>query len=93
LSPANLPSYFSWLDALSYAKYTYVGVALNELGGLGLSCTLAQQNSSGECPGGENTITSLGLNQLSIESCAWVLILMVITFRILAYLAIRFIKW
>jgi hypothetical protein len=26
LSPANLPSYFVWLDALSYVKYGYVGI-------------------------------------------------------------------
>jgi len=93
LSPANLPSYFSWLDALSYAKYTYVGVALNELTGLALSCTDAQRDSSGQCPDGEATIASLGLNKLSVQSCAWVLVLMVVVFRIGAYLAIRFIKW
>jgi ATP-binding cassette subfamily G (WHITE) protein 2 len=93
LSPVNLPSYFKWLDALSYAKYTYIGVALNELTGLALSCTDAQKDSSGNCPGGEATIASLGLNKLSIEACAWVLILMIVIFRIAAYLAIRFIKW
>ena len=26
LSPANLPRYFVWLDALSYVKYAYVGI-------------------------------------------------------------------
>jgi len=93
LSPANLPSYFSWLDALSYAKYTYVGVALNELTGLVLTCTDAQRNAAGECPGGEATIAALGLNKLTISSCAWVLILMIVVFRAGAYLAIRFIKW
>jgi ABC-type multidrug transport system ATPase subunit/ABC-type transport system involved in multi-copper enzyme maturation permease subunit len=92
LSPANLPSYFSWLDALSYAKYTYVGVALNELSGLALTCTAAQLTPSGECPGAA-TIETLGLNKLSIEGCAWILILMIVVFRVAAYLAIRFIKW
>ncbi|KAI9144775.1 P-loop containing nucleoside triphosphate hydrolase protein [Paraphysoderma sedebokerense] len=38
LSPANLPKYFAWIDALSYVKYTYVGVSLNELTGLTLKC-------------------------------------------------------
>jgi len=93
LSPANLPSYFSWLDALSYAKYTYVGVALNELQGLVLSCTASQKNSLGVCPDGEDTILQLGLNKLSIVACAWILILMIVVFRVGAYLAIRFIKW
>jgi ATP-binding cassette subfamily G (WHITE) protein 2 len=93
LSPANLPKWFTWLDALSYAKYTYVGVALNELQGLTLSCTDAQRNAAGACPGGEDTIRSLGLDSLTIPICAIVLVGMVIVFRIGAYLAIRHIKW
>jgi ABC-type multidrug transport system ATPase subunit/ABC-type transport system involved in cytochrome c biogenesis permease component len=93
LSPANLPKWFTWLDALSYAKYTYVGVALNELQGLTLSCTDAQRNAAGACPGGEDTIRSLGLDKLTIPICAIVLVGMVILFRIGAYLAIRHIKW
>lgn len=93
LSPANLPNYFSWLDALSYAKYTYIGAALNELTDLHLTCTTAQQNANGECPGGEATIVSLGLDKLSINACAGILVLMIVFFRIGAYLAIRYIKW
>ena len=38
LAPRRLPKYFSWLDALSYIKYTFVGTALNELQGLVLTC-------------------------------------------------------
>lgn len=93
LSPANLPSYFSWLDALSYAKYTYVGVALNELTDLTLSCTDAQRNAAGECPSGQATITTLGLDSLSVSVCASILVAMVVVFRVGAYLAIRFVKW
>jgi hypothetical protein len=33
LPPKNLPSYFSWLDALSFVKYSYTGIALNEHNG------------------------------------------------------------
>jgi ATP-binding cassette subfamily G (WHITE) protein 2 len=93
LSPANLPKWFVWLDALSYAKYTYVGVALNELQGLTLSCTDAQRNAAGACPGGEDTIRTLGLDKLTIPICAAVLVGVIVLFRIGAYLAIRHIKW
>jgi ATP-binding cassette subfamily G (WHITE) protein 2 len=93
LSPNNLPSYFVWLDALSYAKYTYVGVALNELDGLSLSCTDAQRDATGQCPGGQATISSLGLDKLSISLCASILVCMIMFFRVGAYLAIRYIKW
>lgn len=33
LPPRNLPAYFSWLDALSFVKYSFTGIALNELEG------------------------------------------------------------
>ena len=94
LSPANLPKYFSWIDALSYVKYTYVGVALNELTGLVLTCTNAEKISN-RClyPTGEVVIESLGLNQLTIGTCFGALFAMIIGFRFIAYLGVRYIKW
>eukprot|EP01111_Echinosteliopsis_oligospora_P006031 TRINITY_DN1997_c0_g2_i1.p1 TRINITY_DN1997_c0_g2~~TRINITY_DN1997_c0_g2_i1.p1 ORF type:complete len:623 (+),score=155.49 TRINITY_DN1997_c0_g2_i1:63-1931(+) len=94
LSPALLPNYFSWLDALSYAKYTYVGISLNELQGLVLTCTDAQRNAAGNCPvpNGEFTIKALGLDKYSITMCAFVLVAFITFFRTGAYFAIRFIK-
>ena len=38
VAPSNVPKYLSWIDALSYIKYAFVGSALNELQGLQLSC-------------------------------------------------------
>jgi ATP-binding cassette subfamily G (WHITE) protein 2 len=95
LSPANLPKYFAWLDALSYCKYAYVGIALNELTGLVLTCKDSERNAAGNCPiqNGEQTIRTLGLDVLTIEACAGVLIAMIVFFRVGAYLAIRYIKW
>lgn len=88
LSPAALPSYFKWLDALSYAKYTYVGISLNELTGLTIKCDAAN------CPikNGEQTIKTLGLDSYSIPMCSGILLVMIFVLRVGAYLAIRFIK-
>lgn len=96
LAPISLPKYFVWLDALSYAKYTYVGVALNELQGLVLTCTDAQRaKGNGTCPtpNGEFTIKELGLDSLTVTGCAFTLLAMIVFFRVAAYLSIRFIKW
>jgi ATP-binding cassette subfamily G (WHITE) protein 2 len=92
LSPANLPKYFVWLDALSYVKYTYVGISLNELTGLSLNCdNLA---SGATCvTSGETTINNLGFDQYSISLCAGVLVVMIVGFRMIAYLGVRYIKW
>lgn len=95
LSPANLPNYFSWLDALSYVKYTYVGISQNELDGLTLTCTPQQQKPDGSCPvpSGQFTIDALGLDYITIGDCAGILISYIVICRIIAFLGVRFIKW
>jgi ATP-binding cassette subfamily G (WHITE) protein 2 len=93
LSPANIPGYFKWLDTLSYCKYSYVGIALNELQGLTLTC-LPSELVNGACPitSGQTTINSLGLNQYTIGGCVGGLALIIVISRIIAYLALRFLK-
>jgi ATP-binding cassette subfamily G (WHITE) protein 2 len=96
LPPINLPAYFKWLDALSYAKYAYTGISLiNELTGLVITCApedLAKNN--GVCPitSGEQTINSLGLSYISITGAALVLVAFIVFCRA-GYLGIRYIKW
>jgi ATP-binding cassette subfamily G (WHITE) protein 2 len=89
LSPANLPPYFVWLDALSYVKYSYVAVSLNEQRGLQIECPQA----GGSCKSGDDTISHLGMDKFNIGMCAGVLIAMIVFFRLIAYLGVRFIKW
>jgi ATP-binding cassette subfamily G (WHITE) protein 2 len=72
-----------WLDALSYVKYTYVGISLNELTGLELYCKPEQLNAQGKCPitSGEQTIKALGLDYISIPDCAGILVAYIIICR------------
>jgi ATP-binding cassette subfamily G (WHITE) protein 2 len=96
LSPSNLPVYFSWLDALSYVKYTYIGIAINELQGLHLYCSdKALAASGGKCAitRGEQTMATLGLDQYTIGGCAGILILYIVFCRTVAFLGVRYIKW
>jgi hypothetical protein len=90
LSPAKLPKYFAWLDALSYVKYVYVGISLNELTGLDLACSLADKT---KCSTGAGKIAELGLDYISIEGCIGTLIGMIFFFRFLSYLGVRYVKW
>lgn len=93
LSPKSLPKYFAWLDALSYVKYTYTAISLNELRHLKIRCTDSEY-VGGVCPitSGEQTITSLGLDYLNIGSCATILIFYILITRAIAYLGIRYLK-
>ena len=96
LSPAELPSYFVWIDAVSYVKYAYTGISLNELQGLNYTCTPEQLSPpiNGTCPvtSGQQTIDLLGLDYLSIGGCIGVLFGLLVTLRLLTYLAVRFNK-
>lgn len=92
LSPANIPKYFVWLDAISYVKYTYTGISLNELTGLQLTCENLAHNAV--CiTSGEETIQRLGLDYMSIGASAGVLVIYIFLTRLIAYLGVRYIKW
>jgi ATP-binding cassette subfamily G (WHITE) protein 2 len=91
LSPANLPNYFRFLDALSYVKYSYVGIALNELQGLHLWCSPAVP--AAKCATtGEAKIRELGLDQYTVGECAGILVAYIVFCRTVAFLGVRFIK-
>ncbi|CAF4219034.1 unnamed protein product, partial [Rotaria sp. Silwood2] len=92
LAPARLPKYFSWLDALSYIKYVYVALSLNELEDLKLTCT-ANELAAGKCiTEGEVTIRDLGLDYISIGGCIGVLFAFIIGWRVIAFFGIRYLK-
>ncbi|PRP87833.1 hypothetical protein PROFUN_04307 [Planoprotostelium fungivorum] len=93
LAPINLPRGFVWLDALSYVKWAYTGISINELTGLVITCTDAQR-VNGVCPieRGEQTIQNLGFDKFNIGECIGALFAIIIGCRIIAFLALRFIK-
>ena len=73
----------------SYLKYVFVGVAINELEGLNYSCTDADD----ECiRKGEQTMESFGYDQYTIGFCGGILVVYIVGCRLVAYLALRFIK-
>ena len=92
LAPAFLPKYFAWLDALSYVKYTYVGASLNELYDLKLVCS-KNAVSRFDCKRtGEDFIKELGLDYISIGGCIGALVAYIVICRLIAFLAVRFLK-
>lgn len=96
LSPAHTPVWWRWLDSLSYVKWTYVGISLNELTGLVLDCTPSElEKAGGKCPvtSGEQLISQLGLEQYSIGLCAGILVVYIFVCRFAAYLGLRLRKW
>jgi ATP-binding cassette subfamily G (WHITE) protein 2 len=99
-----LSGYPAWnfADALSYVKYAFIGVSLNENMGLVLTClptdkgyTLANPNGCftvAQGPKGANINAFYGYNRYTIEFCAGVMIAYIIVARLIAYLGLRFVK-
>ncbi|CAF0924139.1 unnamed protein product [Adineta steineri] len=100
LAPSRVPVYFSWLDALSYIKYSFVGASLNELHGLQLNCNglkttmfNATYNITETCiTSGEELIKERGYDHISLEGCIGVLIAFIIFCRAWAFIGVRFLK-
>lgn len=90
LPPTKLPNYFVWLDALSYVKYTYVGLALNELHGQTYTCL---DSDPKPCTlTGQQVIERNGFDFISIPGAGFAIVGLIIGFRLLAYLIIRYRK-
>ena len=92
LAPSRLPKYFAWLDALSYVKYSYVGISLNELQDLKLTCTTSDREHLSCIENGETIIQELGLDYLNIAGCVGALVGFIVICRGIAFLGVRFLK-
>ncbi len=92
MAPSRLPTYFVWLDALSYVKYTFVGTSLNELQGLNLACTDVDREKFSCIENGEALIIERGYNYITIGGCIGALIGYIVFCRIMAFLGVRFLK-
>jgi ABC-type multidrug transport system ATPase subunit len=93
-SPAQLLDYPHWkfADALSYIKYCFVGIALNELKGLELSCTDAQIAQNTCISTGEAIIEQKGYDQYHEDFCVGILVVYIVGCRLLAFIALKFLK-
>ncbi len=92
-SPAqiNIARMHSWrfADGLSYIKYAFVGIALNEFHGLELSCPAGKKC---QYTTGEQIIHDKGYDEYSIGFCAGILVVFIVGCRLVAYGGLRFIR-
>eukprot|EP01038_Epipyxis_sp_PR26KG_P009365 gene9365-12616_t len=103
ISPKQVSLYPDWrfADALSYIKYAFVGVSLNENSHLLITCEKSELTASGACtlpPLTSSPFTGAkynayyGYDQYSISYCAGLLVVYIVVCRFIAYLGLRFIK-
>jgi ATP-binding cassette subfamily G (WHITE) protein 2 len=101
IKPADMLLYSQWrfADALSYIKYSFVGISLNENDGLLINCdpSLPKSTCAAPCVVGTtctgNAINSFyGYSDYSISLCAGILLVFIFGCKLFSYLGLRFIK-
>lgn len=80
---------WKFLDAISYIRYGYFVIAINELTGLDIECDTAKKCA---ITSGEQVMAQYGYDKFTMESCVGYLFLLNFAFRVIAYLGLRFIK-
>lgn len=92
-NPDQLLDYPKWkfADALSYIKYAFIGVSLNEYHGLDFDTSTCKPGKACTYTG-HDIIVDQGYDQYTIGECIACLIALIVGFRLLAYIALRFIK-
>ncbi len=84
--PIATPTYFSWLTAVSYVNYVYMGLALNEFTGLPINCNATIPNAL--CIG-DVVLARLGIGYVPLYACALVLIGLTLVMRVCTYIVLR----
>lgn len=104
ISPKLLFQFPNWkfADSLSYIKYAFVGVSLNENDGLLITCTQSELDSTNKCiipPINTPPYTGAAFNSYygydnyTTSYCAGILIAYIIISRLIGYVALRYIKY
>jgi len=99
IKPADMRLYSQWrfADALSYIKYSFIGISLNEDAGLRVLCAAPAKTCAAPCsPGvactGEAIDAFYGYSDYTVGYCAGILVAFIVVCKVLSYLGLRFIK-
>jgi hypothetical protein len=90
-SPVQMQALPNWrfADYLSYIRYGYIVIAINELSGLDIKC---DTGSSCKITSGEQIMAQFGYNEYTMSELVLYLFLLNFGFRFIAYLGLRFVK-
>lgn len=89
---SSMPTFIRWLSWGSQARYAFTAMVINEFRGRKFTCVSGPHVRYGDsCPlTGEEVITALEMDSLTIGECFTALVLMQIMLRMGAYLALVF---
>jgi len=103
LNPESFPVYLEWAQWISPMKYAFSALASNEFEGLALECLDDQKRSfvkNGQTvvvcpyPDGDAYLATLNIQGwLSIANCCLMLGVLLVTFTLLAFIALSLLTW
>jgi len=87
----SIPVWYKWIREISIFRYGYEALMKNEFEGLKFTCTDAQK-IHGQCPvpDGETQLKLMGMLDVEIWKDVVILLAMVVGYRLLAYICLRF---
>eukprot|EP01036_Dinobryon_divergens_P027780 gene27780-36607_t len=99
VSPLALDNYPKWkfFDSISYMKFGYVGLVINEYDNWNIPCTKPSDYTTfrgvkNVCRNGRQWEQNFGYERYTISYCFGMMVVYVIFCRVVGYLALRFIK-
>jgi len=84
---------FKFADAMSYLKYSYVGLCVNEYRNLAYTCTDAQIAAKKCVSSGNATMAQYGYDQYQVGFCIGMLFVIMAVCRYLGYLGLMYIRF
>lgn len=96
LNPLQIRQFKKWqfFSATNYVKYAFFGIALNEFTDLPLECRPSELKN-GKCPytDGSQVLHVYGYDLFDMPFCCGMLILIILTYKIATYVALKYIKF
>lgn len=85
----NIPSYYRWIEKMSFMGYGVESATANEFRGLKFECSEEDQ-VIGCIPDGEAALERLGMNDVDIMFNVVIMLLMSLAYRAVGYFGLRF---
>lgn len=91
VNSSNIPPAFQWIPWISPCSYAYKALMKNEFKGLSFSCSGNSDSNYELCfNNGEEVLSYFDLNQFDIWECATFIWVLIISYHILGYLALKY---
>mmetsp|Transcript_66636 Transcript_66636/g.177394 ORF Transcript_66636/g.177394 Transcript_66636/m.177394 type:complete len:158 (+) Transcript_66636:1-474(+) len=90
LNDESVPTWLSWLKYISFIRYAFQALAVNEFSGAQFDCEAAEANATEPviCLDGDDWLRSLNFDDVSIGTNVAIMIALIAAFNLAAYYSV-----